>query len=123
MSFRVSYGSNYESEKYEVSSDATSDFYEFVSEDHKRLEIKPISDRTIEFRRQTDEVEIQGTLTLDTMTKIVCRVAELDGSVEYDVFLRRLVVDFPREISFCYQIIVDGRQVEDPIDVLIAEEV
>ena len=121
MSFKAIFNRGFEDEILECISSANS-LYEFESKEGSRIKIRKLSDESLAFQRIAKGLDVKGILKLNSLTKMSASVSELNAKVEYNVFMTRMFFDFPNEVSFVYQIVHDGKEVDEPTEIIITEK-
>lgn len=121
MSFKAIFNRGFEDEILECISNANN-LYEFESKEGTRIKIRNLSDESLAFQRIAKGLDVKGILKLNSLTKMSASVSELNAKVEYNVFMTRMFFDFPNEVSFVYQIVHDGKEVDEPTEIIITEK-
>ena len=121
MSFKAIFNRGFEDEILECISSANN-LYEFESKEGTRIKIRKLSDESLAFQRIAKGLDVKGILKLNSLTKMSASVSELNAKVEYNVFMTRMFFDFPNEVSFAYQIVHDGKEVDEPTEIIITEK-
>ena len=121
MSFKAVFNRGFEDEILECTNSADG-LYEFESKEGTKIRIRKLSDESLAFQRKTNELDVRGILKLNSLTKMSAVVSKLDAKVEYDVFLTRMYFNFPNEVSFVYQMIHEGKEVDEPTEIIITEK-
>lgn len=124
MSFQVTFNEGFEKDDYELieKEEGQTPCYTFQSS-KALIKVRILSENSIAFQRKTPEMEIKGILHLNQLTHLNIKVPDYENQIVLDAFLKRLVVNYPQEISFVYQIVDQGRDVEEPREIMITEKI
>lgn len=124
MSFQVTFNDGFEKEDYDLvaKEEGSTPCYTFQTS-KVLMKVRILSEKSVAFQRKTSEMDIKGILHLNQITHLNIKVPEYENPIVLEAFLKRLVVNFPQEISFIYQIVDRGREVEEPREIMIAEKI
>ncbi|HBD05973.1 MAG TPA: hypothetical protein DCY93_00990 [Firmicutes bacterium] len=122
--FRVIEGGNYDvKDLYCGEYIAASNLYVFKEEKGKQsIEIRK-TDSFVELVRHGKDIDINAKLIENRVCKLHVKLLTNNYEGDFPILVRKIHIDYPREINIVYHMLDDKNYPADLIDILISENV